>query len=156
MKTPYAFLCLVVTVLMTGCNNTATQTSTHADPLSENGNVVFISITSDPAVNPQSVDMAMKFAGFSLDEGRDAVLFFNVKSVVCPKKDFADNVAFQENASIKSQLADLIKRGADVHVCPICMKAVGIEAEDLVEGAKVTTRPSLFAKVGKGAFSMTY
>ena len=41
--------------------------------------VVLLSITSDANESPQSVDMAMKLAGFSLDEGRKVVMFFNVK-----------------------------------------------------------------------------
>ena len=117
---------------------------------------MLLSVTSDANEDPQSVDMAMKLAGFSLDEGRNVVMFFNVKGVTIPKSEFPADFAFQEDTPIKTQLADLIERGVDVHVCPICMKAIGVEESDLIEGAKVTTRPSLFENIGANSAVFTY
>jgi sulfur relay (sulfurtransferase) complex TusBCD TusD component (DsrE family) len=151
MKLQFACLAIVLTSFFLGCNqDSATATKSSAP------DIVFISVVSDPHTDPQAVDMAMKFAGFALDEGREAVMFFNVEAVTCPKTDFPNDFAFMDNDSIKSQLTKLIERGADIHVCPICMKALGIEASDLMEGAKVTTRPSLFAKIGQGTVAITY
>ena len=106
--------------------------------------------------DPQAVDMALKLAGFSLDEGRHVVMYLNVKGVTIPSNALADDFAFQQNKPIKSQLADLIQRGVDVHVCPICMKALGVGESDLMEGAKVTTRPGLFANINANTAVFTY
>ncbi|MEZ6126930.1 MAG: DsrE family protein [Planctomycetaceae bacterium] len=128
-------------------------------PLKNSGDIVstvFLSVTSDAGDNPQAVDMAMKFAGFSLDEGRRVVMFFNVKGVTVPGTALSEDFAWQDNQPIRTQLAALIKRGVDVHVCPICMKALGVEEKDLMEGAKVTTRPSLFANINTGTVVFTY
>jgi predicted peroxiredoxin len=117
---------------------------------------VFFSVTSDVNEDPQAVDMAMKLAGFSLDEGRHVVMFFNVKGVTVPSNALADDFAYQENEPIKIQLASLIQRGVDVHVCPICMKALGVVESDLMENAKVTTRPGLFANISANTAVFTY
>ena len=79
-----------------------------------------------------------------------------VKGVTIPSQAFPADFAYKDNSPIKEQLADLIERGVDVHVCPICMKAHGVEASDLLEGAKVTTRPDLFANIGPGTAVFTY
>lgn len=134
-------------------SGSANAGETNADP---GESIVLLSVTSDAKQSPQSVDMAMKFAGLSLDEGRKVVMFFQVQGVTCPTKDFPNDFAFQENNPIKLQLQMLIERGVDVHVCPICMKSLDVQAEDLIVGAKVTTRPSLFENIGATTAVFTY
>ena len=154
-----ACLILVLFVCVTGCQRSApTSTPVNAPEASAGSedSIVFISVTSDAEQNPQAVDMAMKLAGFSLDEDRRVAMFFNVKGVKLPTNAFSDEFAFQENDPIKTQLANLIERGAEVHVCPICMKAHGVEESDIVAGAQVTTRPKLFANIGADTSVFTY
>ena len=117
---------------------------------------VFVSVTSDPVENPQAVDMALKFAGFALDEKRPTVLFFTVKGVQLPTAAFPADFAFPDNPPLKAQLAGLIERGLEVHVCPVCMKAFKIVEGDLVPGAQVTTRPKLFSHIGPATCVFTF
>ena len=157
-KHTISFVLLAAAILMSGCSETAaTNTSATKSrvPPAEDA-VVLLSVTSDVNDKPQSVDMAMKFAGFSLDENRKVVMFFSVKGVHIPTKGLADDLAFQEHEPIRSQLAALIERGADVHVCPVCMKALGIEEADIIEGAQVTTKPKLFANIHGNTAVFTY
>lgn len=116
---------------------------------------VFLNITCDPQADPQAMDMALKLAGFSLDEGRSVFLFFNVKGVKFPLKEFPADFAFGEDALLP-QLSGLIERGATVHVCPICMKALGIEASQVMDGAEVTTRAGLFERIGPETAVFSY
>jgi len=148
------WLTIASLLLVSGCNNPPQSSAT--PPLSKETAIVLISVTSDANENPQSVDMAMKLAGFSLDEGRKVVMFFNVKGVTIPLNKLADDFAFQSNQPLKAQLTELIKRGVDVHVCPICMKALSVEKSDLIEGANVTTRPNLFTNIGANTSVFTY
>lgn len=151
---------LLTVILLAGCESSSTNKSGAANAgeatADSSKSIVLLSVTSDAKQSPQSVDMAIKLAGFSLDEGRQVVMFFQVKGVTCPTKGFPDEFAFQENDPIKSQLQQLIERGVDVHVCPICMKGLDVQAEDLIEGAKVTTRPSLFENIGANTAVFTY
>lgn len=147
---------VLVSVLLAvcGCGGAPTVSVTPTPP--DTSATVLLSVTSDADTDLQSVDMAMKLAGFSLDEGRHVVMFFNVKGVTVPSSKLSDDFAYQENEPVKVQLAALIERGADVHVCPICMKALSVEESDLMAGAKVTTRPSLFANIGANTAVFTY
>lgn len=118
--------------------------------------VVFFNVTIDGSEEPQRLDMAMKLAGFSLDEKRKVFMFFNVNGVHVPSNKYPADRKFQENEPIQEQLVKLIERGAVVHVCPICMKALGVEKEDLIEGSHVTTRKKLFANIGGNTAVFTY
>ncbi len=149
-------LLIVPLVAAGGCSNKADAPKPQTQSEDPGDSIVFLSVTCDAEKEPQAMDMAMKFAGFSLDEERQVVMFFNVKGVRCPSKGFSDELAFGENDPIKEQLVGLIERGADVHVCPICMKALGVEEEDLIDGAQVTTRPSLFRNIGPQTAVFTY
>jgi predicted peroxiredoxin len=147
-------LLLLISVVGAGCHERASKAP--GGSARSTDSTVLLSVTSDAQANPQAVDMAMKLAGFSLDEGRRVVMFFNVKGVTIPVTGFPEDFAFQENSPIRTQLSDLIERGVDVHVCPICMKALSVEESDLIEGAKVTTRASLFANIGSETSVFTY
>ncbi|MBB75366.1 MAG: hypothetical protein CMJ75_12730 [Planctomycetaceae bacterium] len=147
------FYCCVL-----GCspaNRSASQSATGASSSS----TVLVNVTSGVEGDqgqPQAVDMALKLAGFALDEGRTVALFFNVKGVHVPTRTLPSDLAFQDNLPIVKQLAKLIERGAEVHVCPICMKALGVEEADVMKGAQVTTRPKLFAHIGANTSVFTY
>ena len=147
-------LALVSLILMAGCSGSPSSSPTPSSPSTKS--TVLFSVTSDANERPQSIDMAMKLAGFSLDEGRQVVMFFNVKGVTIPRNQFPADFAFQDNLPIKTQMTELIERGLDVHVCPICMQALDVKESDLIEGAKVTTRTNLFANIGPDTAVFTY
>ncbi|MCH2125252.1 MAG: DsrE family protein [Pirellulaceae bacterium] len=158
-RVKYAAL-FVFLVGTAGCRPVDSPVAVNAGASSESEvadkSIVLVSVQSDAQEDPQSVDMAMKLASFSLDEGRQVALFFNVKGVTCPTTDFPESFAFQENDPLRSQLIALINRGAEIHVCPICMKALGVEAADILSGAEVTTRAKLFANIGPDTSVFTY
>ena len=141
--------------LVPGCSKSDSNAPNAKPQTSADANV-FISVVSDMDSNPQAVDMAMKVAGFSLDEGRTVFMFFNVKGVRVPVQSLGDDVAFGSNDPVKKQLAKLIERGATVHVCPICMKALDVKEDQLVAGSHVTTRPALFQQIRNDTCVFTY
>jgi predicted peroxiredoxin len=117
--------------------------------------VMVLNITSGPEEDAHSVTMALQLAGHALDDGREVVLFFNVRGVSAPTKDLPEDLAFKDKP-IKTLLAGLIERGAQAHVCPHCMKALGVSAADLIEGAIVTDREKLFTKIGPNTVVFSY
>ncbi len=117
--------------------------------------IMFFSLTSDPLVDAHSMTMAFQLANHALEDGRTVVLFFNVKAVTVPTKDFDENIAFHAQP-IKQLLADLITKGAHVHVYPHCMEAIGVKTDDLITGAKVTTRSELFSFITNQTVVFTY
>ncbi len=115
---------------------------------------MFFNITSGPD-DPHPVTMALQLAGHALDDGRDVLLFFNVRGVHIPTAQLSDTLAFGDRP-IKELLADLMERGAVVHVCPHCMAALEVSETDLIEGAQVTTRDLLFAYLTGNTAVFTY
>lgn len=117
--------------------------------------LMFFNITSDAVTDPHSVTMAMQLANHSLNDGREVVLFFNVKGVGIPTKQLDASIAFKAKP-VKELLADLVAKGTRIHVCPHCMKAMGIEEKDLIEGAAVTSRDKLFSELTSNSLVFTY
>ena len=118
------------------------------------GQTVVLNIVSGPD-QPHPVTMALQLAGHALDDGRAVVLFFNVKAVDVPLKSLPADLAYHDKP-IAALLEKLIDRGATVLVCPHCMKAQGIDADDLVDGAEVADRLKLFRQIDAGAVVFTY
>jgi predicted peroxiredoxin len=117
---------------------------------------VLLSVTSDANEDPQSVNMALTLAGFCLDENYTVAIFFNVKGVHIPTTGFSEDLAYGDHAPFKEQIRALAERGAEIHVCPVCMGDLGVEAEDIMESAFVTSKPKLFAPVGPHATVFSY
>jgi len=116
---------------------------------------LILNITSGGEENPHAVTMALQLAGHALDEGRTTVLFFNVRGVKTPTVQFPDSVAFRDRP-IKELLLGLMDRGAEVHVCPHCMAALEVNAEDLLPGARVTDSGVLFGHMKTNTVVFTY
>ena len=143
-------------ILIAGCGGGKTEKTTASKGGAPTDALVFINVTSDVAKDPQKVDMAMKIGKFSLEEGRRVFYFFNVKAVHIPCTKFDAKVAFKGQEPIKKQLQALIDKGAVVHVCPVCMKALGVEKKDIMDGAQVTTKAGLFSKIKSDTVVFTY
>ena len=153
---------LGLAVLASGCEQSKSTAgnsnlnSASLDAVSSGPGTVLLSVTSDVNVDPQSVNMALTLAGFCLDEDYTVAIFFNVKGVQIPTTGFPEEMAYGEHAPFKEQIRALAERGAEIHVCPVCMGDLGVEAEEIMESAFVTSKPKLFAHVGPHATVFSY
>lgn len=136
-----------------GCSATSHQARPATPAIAPQ--VVVMNITSSAVDDPHAVTMALQLAGHALDDGRQVVLFFNVRGVTVPTTSLPENLAFHDKP-IKQLLSNLLARGAEAHVCPHCMKALGLDAADLIPGAFVTNRDRLFSKLGYNTVVFTY
>ncbi|MDA7912117.1 DsrE family protein [bacterium] len=148
-----------IVVLTAGCNTPSASpaaNSVQPDNSKSTAKIALISITSDPKVDPQAVNMGLTFAGFCLDEGYQVAIFFNVKGTTLPTTEFPDDFAYQDHAPMKTQLAKLKERGAELHVCPVCMNDLTISETQIIDEAFVTSKPKLFANLGSDTMVFTY
>jgi len=53
-------------------------------------------------------------------------------------------------------LASLMARGARVLVCPHCMEVMGVGEGDLIEGARIASRDTLFAHLEPDSVVFSY
>ncbi len=89
---------------------------------------LFVNLTSD---NVHRTLIAVQFSTKMLDRGHALTIYLNDMGVRLASKENAEYAQFQ------SKLADAIKKGATVYICPVCMKEYGIEGPSLVEGLKL-------------------
>ena len=145
--------CILLLVL-SGCQTNVEQSNPGVGDTDTK--VAVISLTSDPLTDPQSVNMGLIFAGFCLDEGYEVAIFFNVKGVTLPITSFDAAYKYQEHAPMIQQLQTLKSRGAELHVCPVCMKDLEITSDDIIEAAFVTDKSKLFGKLGGDTMVFSY
>jgi uncharacterized protein len=111
---------------------------------------LLISITSGRE-DLHSVTMAYQLADHGLEDGRGVTLFLSVRAPELASSGLPDTVFFRDNPPLKQMLADLIAKGGRVYVCPHCMAVHGLAEEDLVEGAAVASRETVFGPLDAGA-----
>lgn len=91
---------------------------------------LFINMTSD---DMHRSDMAIGFGKNQLLKGHPLVVFINDKGVLVASKKNTLHYSIQQK-----MIAEIIKAGGVVYVCPSCMKFYKIEQSDLVEGVHVS------------------
>ena len=164
MRRIHAILLPAIMLNLVGCLQQQESGNT-SSPVAQGGNpqaaaadkkVVMISLTSDAKADPQSVNMGLTLAKFCSEEGYDVALFFNVKGVQVPTKSFPDDFQYLKHDPLKAQIKALSDAGVEVHVCPVCMADLDVTEDDIMEGAFVTSKPKLFAKLGPSTSVFTY
>ena len=155
MRVNFLFLLLIVGSLSVGCDQDTNPSQTSTPKESEK-KIALISITSDPTIDLQEVNMGLTFAGFCADEGYDVNIFLNVKGVKLATSSFSEELKFKDHGPLKEQLVALSKRGVNIHVCPVCMKDFDISSDDIIPETFVTDKPKLFAKLGSDTMVFTY
>ena len=93
-----------------------------ADPL-------FVNLTSDDS---HRANMAITFGGNQHGRGHPLTVFLNDKAVAIGSKTNSSKFAEHQKA-----LDELMKKGATILICPMCMKHYGIKEADLLPGLKV-------------------
>jgi predicted peroxiredoxin len=137
---------------MIGCSG-GTDTPGSIEAASSEPTVV-MSITSGIA-DPHPVTMALQLAGHALADGREVVLFFNVKGVEIPSNALPDDLAFHADP-ISTLLRNLIDQGVTAIACPHCLEALGIGEEELLPGVTLATRETLFGSIHENTVVFTY
>ena len=111
---------LVVLALVIG--GAAPVVAGNTDPL-------FVNLTSD---DTHRAAMALAFGKNQLERGHPLTVFLNDKDVVIAAKTQTAKYAEQQKT-----LTELMKAGAMVIACPMCMKHYGVQEADLLPGIKV-------------------
>ena len=145
---------VVAAVVVLGLGFTLSERSAIAQQSAAKGTILF-NVTSGQN-DLHAATMAMQLAGHSLDDGRDVIIFLNVRAPVFASKKVEGELSFHGNPDVPTMLKDLMKRGAKVLVCPHCMDAMDVTEADLIAGAKPATRESLLGPLGPNAVVFSY
>ncbi len=122
--TPTVIVLLFLSVLL----GAATSSMAADEPTAE-GAPLFINLVTD---DPHRANMALSFGKNQLELGHPLTVFLNDRGVFIAAKQGAERFGLHQE-----KLAGLVAAGAEVIVCPMCMKHYGVAKSDLVEGLEV-------------------
>jgi sulfur relay (sulfurtransferase) complex TusBCD TusD component (DsrE family) len=117
-----AFSSLVVALALLIGAATAPALAGSSDPL-------FVNLTTD---EPHRANMGITFGRNQHERGHPLTVFLNDKAVLIASK--ANTAKFADH---QKALVELVAKGANVLVCPMCMKHYGVKEADLLPGLKV-------------------
>lgn len=99
---------------------------------------------SHGADDPHRLLMALKMATVMAEGKKDVLVYCDIEAVkVLGAK--ASDVAHPAFPSAREQLRKLRDAGVPVRACPSCLKAAGIDPEDLMEGVVLANREEFFS-----------
>ncbi len=90
---------------------------------------LFVNMTTDGSHRSR---MALTFSQNQLQRKHPVTIFLNDRGVL-----IASKTNTKKFKALQDQLRALMKEGATVLVCPMCMKHYGVKETDLIEGLKV-------------------
>lgn len=93
---------------------------------------LFVNLTTD---DPHRASMGLTFGLHQHENGHPLTVFLNDKGVLIGAKAHAGKYAAQQK-----MLDELLKKGAVVLVCPMCMQHYGVAEADLLPGLQVSNR----------------
>jgi len=99
--------------------------------LADDHGALFVNATSDEG---HRALMALTFAKNQLDRQHPVTIFLNDRGVLLTSR--ANEDRFKEQQAL---LMGLMKAGATVLVCPMCMQHYGVKEADLLPGIKVAS-----------------
>jgi predicted peroxiredoxin len=150
---PRSTVALVVGILMVSVCYVAYAGRTDASARPKGALVVNLTSGQEDL---HAVNMALELAGHGLDDGRQVILFLNVRAPEVGSKKLPPTCALAGKLPITDMLRKVIQRGGIVLCCPSCMKVVGIDEADLLPGIKLATREGLFGKLGAESVVFSY
>jgi len=93
----------------------------------------FYNITTDDV---WSAGMATGQALKALEAGHDVVLFLNVRGVYLASTSRQQDTFAATGMTPQAMIQAAMEKGAEVILCPMCMKQAGMTMDDVIEGAK--------------------
>lgn len=90
---------------------------------------LFVNLTSDDTHRAQ---MALTFSAKQLERGHPLTVWLNDKGVLLGSKAKSAEYALHQK-----MLTEMMAKGAEVIICPMCMKHYGVAEADLVPGIRV-------------------
>jgi predicted peroxiredoxin len=152
-KHPRSTIVLTAGLLVAGIGYMAY--SARAEEQAGRKGAMVINLTSGKE-DVHAVNMALELAGHALDDGREVVVFLNVRAPELGSKDLPATWGLAGKPPISEMMSKLMKRGAVFLCCPSCMQVLGVKEADLADGVKLASKESLFGALGDGAAVFSY
>jgi len=90
---------------------------------------LFVNLTTE---DPHRVSMALTFSANQQDRKHPIAIFLNDQAVFVGAKAQSGKFADQQ-----AKLKELMAKGAEVYICPMCAKHYGVDTTQVLDGIKV-------------------
>ena len=100
--------------------------------------------------------MGLQLASHALGDGRKATVYMNVNAPFLASKKAPEDLRCGELPTPREQIAELLKNGAKIVVCPGCLKVAGLTKDDLLPGLELGTKEALFGPLDRGGAVFSY
>ena len=109
---------------------------------------ILVNVTSSDNIK---APMALMFATKGLERGLKMTVWLNTEGVRLAVKGFNAPNNASNGKNTHEMIADFIKKGGKVLVCPMCLKAQGYDKSDLVSGVILSDADITFAAIEASA-----
>jgi sulfur relay (sulfurtransferase) complex TusBCD TusD component (DsrE family) len=92
---------------------------------------LFVNLTTD---DTHRVTMALTFSANQQERKHPVAIFLNDRAVFVGSKSQGGRFATQQG-----KLKEMMAKGVDVYICPMCAQHYGVDLSDLLEGIKPGT-----------------
>ncbi len=92
---------------------------------------IFYNLTTEEA---WGAGMALGQANKALESGYKVIIFLNVRGVFIASKVFKSDSFADSGKSLQDLLKSAMDKGAQVIICPMCMKKAGMTMDDVIKG----------------------
>ena len=120
----------------------------------QDAGTLFINLTAGTE-QPHRPTMAFKMAIDARAAGKQAVIFLNIDAPMLATTRYPETLQFGSQ-SVRALMAQARDAGVQFFVCPHCMAAKGITADDLIDGTQVSDSDTLWAALEGPVVSMSY
>jgi predicted peroxiredoxin len=122
--------------------------------MAENGRVI-VGCTHGEE-DPDRVAVSYLTAVAALDQGSEVVMWLSVEGVRLALHGYVDPIRAGQEPPIERLHAQVIEKGGEFYVCPICFNERGLDESELVENASLKGATPLMEFAAGGAMTFTY
>ena len=106
--------------------------------------------------DPERVTVALLVGGAAVQKGKQVAMFLTKEAVRLALPGVAEGVACETCPPLASLYAQYAEGGGELLVCPYCFDARGLNADELVEHARIAGASPLFDWMEGGATVFSY
>jgi predicted peroxiredoxin len=110
----------------------------------------FLVHCTDGKNNAEGATVTFILAAASAATSDETVVFLSSDAVRIATEGYADEIQADGYEPLKTFLDSFMENGGGLWVCPVCVNARGIEADELIEGAQIMGAAALIDFVAKG------
>ncbi|MDX1775562.1 MAG: DsrE family protein [Desulfobulbales bacterium] len=103
----------------------------------------YLMIITHSTDTPHRTCTAMGLASSLIVEGADVAFFFMCEGARLMQKGVAETIEGQNIAPVRDLMPIILDGDPDLYVCKIDLKNLGIQENELLDGVKVVTLPTI-------------